>query len=380
MPLSDLVRARFFMMVLTSLFTIPVNAVVWVAFAIQTWSIERAGGSQSVLSVVVGIFGWIIAAAQVGICSAVIIVLTAAEMSDEGNAKVPCNCRISHNKQQSVQWLLMVGFNILFWLFVSRPTYIGVILFGTDCNQKGRRTARGWSNALAKRRSTWRGPPPVGTEMVGVSSPGSVDGGVEGEPVDGGVVVTIERSKSDNIKDNNGDGGVGIGGTLKGQHEIQKQGAGVVGSMRPVLPPSKTDESSKAEEQVESKGDGGDGSAGRTTIEARRLSAKPSVQRRTRRYGSSEGKKKARGKKKAFEVEPSNVAHKRTSSASRPSATSITPVVVTSSPASTVVSPVASLAGGESKGASAADAGGKYSQEGNATTVFRGQRTQSIEL
>ena len=131
---------------------------------------------------------------------------------------------------------------------------------------------------------------------------------------------------------------------------------------------------------MESKGDGGDGSAGRTKIEAQRLSVKPSVQRRSRRYGSSEGKNKARGKKKAFDVEPSNVAHKRTSSASRPSATSITPVDVTSSPTTTVVSPVATLASSESKGPSAADVGGEDTQEDSATSVFRGHRTQSIEL
>ena len=98
--------------------------------------------------------------------------------------------------------------------------------------------------------------------MVGVSSPGIVDRDVDGDPVDGGVVVRIERGKSDNVEDN-GDVGDATRGTL-----------------------------------AESKGDGGDGSAVRTKIEAR-LSVKPSVQRRSRRYGASQGKNKARGKKKA---------------------------------------------------------------------------------
>ena len=49
-------------------------------------------------------------------------------------------------------------------------------------------------------------------------------------------------------------------------------------------------------------------------------------------------------------------------------------------PASAVVSPVAPLAGGESKGASAAGAGGTDTHGDNATTVIRGKRTKSIAL
>ena len=59
---------------------------------------------------------------------------------------------------------------------------------------------------------------------------------------------------------------------------------------------------------------------GRTDSVVQRMSVKPSIQRRSLRYGSSESKKKMGGKKKMFEVEPSNVVHERTSSTSRPTA------------------------------------------------------------
>lgn len=349
MPIADLVLGRLSIMILSSLFTEPFNAVVWHAFNCQAKKLEGAG-TRTCMSSLAGIAGWVMAAFQLAICGVVIIYLTAAKMSDEGTAKVPCNCRISHNEQQSGKWLFLIGCSILFSLFVSRPISIGLVTLATECGRKGRLTAKELRNAIANRRSTSRGGAQVETEMVAVSNgrPGG-GGGLD----DSGVIVTIERSKSNNIEEVQGGSG----------DDVEDDAVGM-GGMNGII--------------------------GRVGI-------RRSVLRKSRRFGNKVNSKKT-GKKKIFVVEPSNVVQGRTSSTSRPTstATSATPTTAAARPKATLGTSTPRPQT-ESKGGSASGAGDEGKQVDDATCMAqqlqlksgsegtdgrmsRGNRTSSVEL
>ena len=371
MPIADLVLGRLSIMILSSLFTEPFNAVVWYAFDCQAKRLEGAG-TRTCMSSLAGIAGWVMAAFQLAICGVVIIYLTAAKMSDEGTAKVPCNCRISHNEQQSEKWLFLIGCSILFSLFVSRPISIGLVTLATECGRKGRLTANELRNAIANRRSTSRGGAQVETEMVAVSNgrPGG-GGGLD----DSGVIVTIERSKSNNIEE---------------VQDVRPFGEAPISTF-----PGLGNEGGG--------GNGGDGGVGglggggldvRTTT--RRVGVKPSIQRLSRRYGTSAGKKQGKGKKKVFDVEPSNVVQGRTSRRPTSTATSTTATIPVAHPKATLgaLTPRPQT---ESKSVSASGVGNEGKQVDDATCMAqqlqlksgsegtdgrmsRGNRTSSVEL
>lgn len=316
MDLSVVVEARVSMMILASLFTIPVNAVVSIMFMIQTNHLDRlwrdgkkasinkkregaccrGEKSEQICFFIISTLGWTVAFAQIVVSSVAIVILTAAETNGGDNsANVPCHCRISHNKQQSGRWLTMIGLNTLFWLLISRPGSIGLVLFLTQCKQ---RATNEWD--LRKRRTT------IKMEMVAVSlNLGNTDAG-EGS---GDVAVEIP---SDSVA------------TMRGRTELTQQ--------------TVTNELSI----VENNGDDavGDCRVGARVVSIDRRGSKPKIERRSMRFGSrgskaskdkkiillepcsvgkqQDGKnnvhegenssaRKRRGKKTAFAVEPSEV-------------------------------------------------------------------------
>jgi hypothetical protein len=212
MDLGVIVEARVSMMVLASLFTIPVNAVVSITFMIQETHLNfisregkanrnghKAGScrcwgekSKRAWFFFVSILGWAVAVAQIVICGVAVVIMTATKTSDGANsAKVPCRCRISHNEQQSGRWLLMIGFSTWFWLLFSRPGSIGIVLFLTQCKQRANKE---WIRRRSSISSMSSMKP--GIEMVVASLKlGDTDAG----KTSGDTVVRITRRGSTDI-------------------------------------------------------------------------------------------------------------------------------------------------------------------------------------
>ena len=164
MPLGDWMSARALMMLQTSLFTVPIDIIVDVAFEqrrkqMMDQTPRPEGGrtrtrASRACRAMVRVLPWVLVTAQAAISSSMIVMMTAARQSsvDDGtNALPPCHCRISHNAQQSHQWLVVILLQIGFWLLVSRPGFIAFVLAVIHCNKKRQR----WTHArMAKRRSS----------------------------------------------------------------------------------------------------------------------------------------------------------------------------------------------------------------------------------
>ena len=73
------------------------------------------------------------------VSASLIVMMTAARQSgvDDGiNVLLPCRCRLSHNAQQSHQWVVMIMIQLGFWLCVSRPGFIAFVLVLSKCYEK----------------------------------------------------------------------------------------------------------------------------------------------------------------------------------------------------------------------------------------------------
>jgi hypothetical protein len=156
--------ARALMMLQTSLFTVPIDLIVDIAFGqrrkqMMDQTPRPEGGltrtrASRACRAVVRVLPWVLITAQAAISSSMIVMLTAARQSsvdDGANALPPCHCRISHNAQQSHQWLVVILLQIGFWLLVSRPGFIAFVLAVIHCNKKRQK----WTRArMVKRRSS----------------------------------------------------------------------------------------------------------------------------------------------------------------------------------------------------------------------------------
>jgi hypothetical protein len=399
MDLSRVLAGRFAMLVLTSLFCVPVDVIVHSAFSVNQFRLRvdsegkngscclavcpqrRHGCIKSKTCTRIRAFGftmpWLIVTAQVAVCSAVTIMLTAADHNGEGAAQgaeqVPCHCRISHNSKQSGNWLLMVVFQMFFWLCISRPLTIAVgMLVGRTAKawfakNKGKMKidvkgtmARFQRRSVTSKEQSWSETEMVGA-VTGVDQGVGGGGGTNGED-DTCIAVSAPRTdsinlgdddyeprsyatstggsveKSGNIADDDDDGG--IGGTLNDRSERMVEMPGTKSNLAAVTVPPSSVESGLS--KAETTDDDGNGAGGTADIvpERRPASVRRSVSRRKMRFGStstkksflvessnvesnSAAKRKTRGKKKTFDAGTSNVVvHGRKSSASQSTAAS----------------------------------------------------------
>ena len=170
MPLYQLIEGRLAMVILTVLVTLPIDLLVSVALAVN--KIQFATTDEHMCASCPGCrrnfqdktskrcrgclrhTPWAVLASVIVISSAAIVLLTSADHNSDDNAPgaqtTPCNCRISHNDQQPLAWLLMIVAQTFFWLCVSRPFFIVLGVLGGRCNRKRRR----WSDARALRRAS----------------------------------------------------------------------------------------------------------------------------------------------------------------------------------------------------------------------------------
>jgi len=400
MDLSRVLAGRFAMLVLTSLFCVPVDLIVHSAFSVNKFRLRvdsegktgscclavcpqrRHGCIKSKTCTRIRAFGftmpWLIVTAQVAVCSAVTIMLTASDHNGEGAAQgaeqVPCHCRISHNSKQSGNWLLMVVFQMFFWLCISRPLTIVVGMFvgrtakAWFAENKGKMKidvkgtmARFQRRSVTSKEQSWSETEMVGA-VTGVDQGVGDGGGTNGED-DTRIAVSAPRTdsinvgddnyeprsyatstggsveKSGNIVDDDDDDG-SIGGTLNDRSERMVEMPGTKSNLAAVTVPPSSVESGLS--KAETTDDDGNGAGGTADIvpERRPASVRRSVSRRKMRFGSTSNKKsflvessnvesnsaakrKTRGKKKTFDAGTSNVVvHGRNSSASQSTAAS----------------------------------------------------------
>jgi hypothetical protein len=210
MAVTQLVEARIGMLIAATLFTVPLDLLVSVAFAVNRKELEArqrehdgnsadavedpaddVGGSCSRITPCLRrcrkclkrcfeskicrrarpftfMLPWAVVALQVSICSAVTIVLTAAG-SNGSDTALPCRCRISHSSHTSGRWFTVVVLQLFCWLCVSRPAMIALGLFASVPSASWFVDKKARLSTRLQRLSTW------GKGMVVQAKPEEVD-------------------------------------------------------------------------------------------------------------------------------------------------------------------------------------------------------------
>jgi hypothetical protein len=183
LPLYQLIEGRLAMVILAVLVSLPIDLLVSVALAVN--KIQFATTDEHMCASCPGCrrnfhdktskrcrgclrhTPWAVLASVIVLSSAAIVLLTSADHNSDDNApgaqSSPCHCRISHNAQQPLAWLLMVVAQTLFWLCVSRPFFIVLGVLGGRCNRKRRR----WSDARALKRASAASMASIGRRSTG---------------------------------------------------------------------------------------------------------------------------------------------------------------------------------------------------------------------